>query len=178
MPKPRQGQKQHTLYRKEAMKEEFIAIFRETANVKLAAAKVGIDRKTVYRWRQEDPDFAAKWAEAEEDANDTLRAEIYRRAVSGWDEPVVSAGKLVTHVHKYSDTLLIFLAKARMPEFRDKVDVNGNLAVGAYKVIEQASSDPGTTALANELLTRLALPSPSTGDDTSGPGVARDATHG
>lgn len=163
------------------IQETFLKTFRDCCSVRKAAEVAGIDRGTVYDWRRAYPDFAKRFEEAELDANDHIRDEIVRRAVTGWEEPVVSAGKLVTTVHKYSDTLLIFLAKARMPnEFRDNVTVNGNLTVGAYRVIEEASTDPETTQLANDLLKRIAAPtttnpaSPSDTDRTSGTSVSSD----
>jgi hypothetical protein len=170
----RQGQ-QLTPEEKAQAREKFLDAFAKTGNVSQSASYADVDRGTVYDWRNTDPVFAAKFADAELEANDVIRAEIHRRAIEGWEEPVVSAGKLVTHVRKYSDTLLTLLARARMPEFRDKLDVNGNLTVGAYRMIEQASQDAETTQLASQLLTRLALPgpntpgSPSTRDDPSGP---------
>lgn len=75
--------------------------------------------------------------QAEQIANDRLRREILRRGVEGWLEPQFSAGKNMGNVRKYSDTLLIFLAKARMAEFKEKqtLDVNTtNRTVEIYKI--------------------------------------------
>ncbi len=49
-----------------------------------------------------------------------IEAEIHRRAIEGWDEPIASAGKRLGVMRKYSDVLLIFYAKKRMPEYREK----------------------------------------------------------
>lgn len=96
-------------------------------NVRLACKRANIHRSTFYAWLEQDERFSFEYHQAEADANDTLRAEIFRRAVQGVDEPLTSMGKLVKDdqgkvvtVRKYSDTLLIFLSKARMPEFREK----------------------------------------------------------
>jgi hypothetical protein len=40
-----------------------------------------------------------------------LETEMRRRALVGWDEPVFHAGKVVGHVRKFSDALLIFALK-------------------------------------------------------------------
>jgi hypothetical protein len=49
-----------------------------------------------------------------------LETEMRRRAPVGWDEPVFHAGKVVGHIRKFSDTLLIFALKAERPEkYRD-----------------------------------------------------------
>ncbi len=86
------------------------------------AANVG--RTTAYRNRQEDEDFALAWADIEERSTERMEREAYRRAVEGVDKPMVSAGKMVTTVKEYSDTLLIFMLKSRRPEtYRDNVKV-------------------------------------------------------
>jgi hypothetical protein len=114
----------------------FLASFSETANVLISARLAGVSRQMVYKWLEHDEHFSFAYNQAKEDANDVLRAEIYRRGVRGYDEQVLVNGKMHT-VRKYSDTLLIFLAKARMTEFREKqtLDVNTNVkAVEIYKV--------------------------------------------
>lgn len=98
----------------------FLEAYAEHANVRLAARGAGIHRSTVYEWQEHDPDFDFAFNQAKEDARDVLRAEIYRRAKEGWDEPVYQQGLYAGGVHKYSDTLLIFHAKMMMPEYREK----------------------------------------------------------
>ncbi len=128
--------------------EEFLKAFANTANVRAACMKAGINRNTVYQWAEHDENFSFAFKQAELDANDMIRGELFRRAVQGVDEPVVSVGKLVyvqdektkqmkpLTIKKYSDTLLALLAKARMPEFRDKstLDVNTKGSVEVYTV--------------------------------------------
>jgi len=75
----------------------FLEAYRASGNVRLSASAAGIDRDTTYKRRQRDPRFAADWAAAEEDATEMLEAEARRRAMA------------------VSDTLLIFLLKARKP---------------------------------------------------------------
>ena len=66
---------------------------------------------------------------------DELEAEARRRAVQGVRQPVFHQGKVVGHIRKYSDLLLIFLLKHRRPEiFADKAMV----AVGAAAQAQQA----------------------------------------
>ena len=74
-------------------------------------------------WIRQFPEFADKMAVAREEVNDQIEKEIYRRAVEGWDEPVYQGGAQVGTIHKYDSTLLIFMAKANMPEkYRDKYE--------------------------------------------------------
>jgi hypothetical protein len=120
----RQGQRIKKAERT-AIQDKFLEAFSMTANVRAACLSAGIDRATVYQWEANDPDFADKFHAAELDANDMIRAELFRRAVQGVEKPVVSMGKVVYQdgkplmVREYSDSLLSLLAKARMPEFRD-----------------------------------------------------------
>jgi len=124
--------------KKKEAKKKFIEVFKKEANVSVACQASGIARKTAYQWRKEDNKFAEEWDSSVEVSNDVIRKAIFWRAVDGWEEPLVSAGKVVRdeygdamHVRKYSDPLLQFLAKSRMPEFREKqnVDVSGSLKI-------------------------------------------------
>ena len=118
-----------------ARQKLFLEAYAEQCNVLLAARSAGINRVTVYRWLEHDEDFSFAYNQAKEDAKDTLRAEIYRRAVEGWDEPVYQLGKYRGVVRKYSDTLLIFHSKALMPEYREKQSLEVTTGVmEIYKV--------------------------------------------
>ncbi len=98
----------------------FLVAFAQTAIVLSSAQEAGVSRRTVYDWLEHDEVFSLAFNQAREDARDVLRAEIYRRAKEGWDEPVWGPNALKGVVRKYSDTLLIFHAKAMMPENREK----------------------------------------------------------
>lgn len=89
-----------------------------------AARLAATTRQTAYNHRDSDPEFAAAWDEALEIAAGLIEAEIHRRAIKGVLEPVYYKGEEVGTVRKYSDTLLIFLAKAHKPErFKDNASV-------------------------------------------------------
>lgn len=123
----------------------FLEEFAKHANVMLAAKAAGIHRSTVYVWLENDEDFSFAYNQAKEDAKDVLRAEIYRRAKEGWDEPVYQMGYYAGNVRKYSDTLLIFHSKALMPEYREKstVDVNANVTgtIGHVRKLHALTDD-------------------------------------
>lgn len=133
----------------------FLSAFRSTANVKHSCKFAGISRQTYYDWKDRDPIFTKHLAVADEEANDTLEYAGYDRAVSGIPSYVVSQGKMVyedipalekdgtpklneygkqIYLHgaplvekKYSDTLLVTLLKARMPQKynRQQLEVSG-----------------------------------------------------
>jgi len=102
--------------------QQFLQYLAETGCVWRSVKLVGTSAARVYALRHNDPAFRQAWDEAEAIAADRLEAEAWRRAVEGFDEPVVSAGKLVRDddgnpvmVRRYSDTLLLALLRAHRP---------------------------------------------------------------
>jgi hypothetical protein len=86
----------------------------------------GISPQTHYNWLQADPDYKAAYLEAQERSLDVIEQEIIRRGVKGFKEPIIYQGKITGTVRRYSDNLLMFLAKRRDPLYRD----NPQLALG------------------------------------------------
>lgn len=95
---------------------KFLEVLAESCQVTVAAQAAGIPRRTLYDRRRADLEFARAWDQALEEGADLLVAEAYRRAVEGVEEPVVSAGVLVTTVRHYSDRLLELLLRAHRPD--------------------------------------------------------------
>jgi hypothetical protein len=141
--KRRPGQRMTAPERAQAQ-EKFLKSFSMTANVRAACMAAGIDRTLVYQWAEHSEEFSIRFKQAELDANDLIRGELFRRAVQGVEKPMVSMGKVVyvedpkkkgeqipLMERVYSDSLLSLLAKARMPEFREKqqIEVNGTLTI-------------------------------------------------
>lgn len=103
----------------------FLASLRETGgNVSKSCELAGISRVAAYDWRAADPSFAIEWETAIESGTDELEEEARRRALEGVKKPVFHKGEKVGFVNEYSDTLLIFLLKARRPEkYRERFDI-------------------------------------------------------
>lgn len=111
-----------------ANQRAFLVAFAELGNITAAARSVGIDRRSHYDWLRSDPAYPDLFAEAEEQAIESLEQEARRRAVHGTEEPVFWKGEQVGGVRKYSDTLLIFLLKGARPErYRERFDVRQQL---------------------------------------------------
>lgn len=124
----------------DSRKRAWLEAFEEHGTVVEACRQTGMVRSTVYRWRQDDKSFEVAWADIEEATTERMEREAYRRAVEGVVEPLVSAGKLVTDVRKFSDTLLIFMLKSRRPErYRDNVKVEHS---GRVEHTEALPDDP------------------------------------
>lgn len=138
--------------RKEA-KDLFIEYLKRDHNISFACEYAGISRKTAYQWREKDSQFADQWEQAVDRAKDIARSSIYQRGILGWNETVVSMGQLVYEMepvldkdgnqvyeknkpkmrrgkpitlHKWSDSLAALYAKANLPEYKDKPQVNVN----------------------------------------------------
>lgn len=102
----------------------FLKAFAETGLVIEAAKKAKVSRSNVYDERQRNETFALAWAEIEEWTTEEMEQEAQRRAVRGVEEPIFYKGEIQGSVRKFSDTLLIFLLKARKPEvYRENVKV-------------------------------------------------------
>ncbi len=107
-------------------KKRFLTALAAGHSVMTAAEAAGVARQTVYRWRQEDETFARAWDEAIEAGTDRLEDEALRRAFAG------------------SDTLLIFLLKARRPtKYRDTHHVQHDGAVRIEVVTPLPDTDDG-----------------------------------
>lgn len=120
--------------RTDRAREAFIATLRESCNVSEAARAAGIGRSTAYEWRDDDPEFAAAWDDAEQEAADKLEREAWRRAVEGTDKPVTFQGAITATYKEYSDRMLEILLKAHRPEkyverFKGEIETNMKITV-------------------------------------------------
>lgn len=100
--------------RPDRARETFLATLAETCNVSESARRAGIGRRTAYDWKAADPEFAAAWEDAEEQATDELEKVARQRAIDG------------------SDRMLEILLKAHRPEKfveRFKGDLGGAFTV-------------------------------------------------
>lgn len=124
---------------REHIQQDFIDAFVLHGIVTRACQEVGIHRTLLRQWEEHDEKFSLAYNLAKEKVNDMYRDEARRRAVDGVETYVISQGKIVyikgendelspLIERKYSDTMLQFIMKARMSEYREKsqVDVTSN----------------------------------------------------
>ena len=78
-------------------KERFLAAHKLGMSVVDASRLAGVERRTIYRWRDKDPEFAKAWREARRGLVEDLEMEAYKRAFGG------------------NDRLLMFLLKSYKP---------------------------------------------------------------
>ena len=84
-------------------KPAFLAALRELPVISHACKAVGIERSTAWRARQNDETFAEAWDDALEEGIDRAEQEAFRRAVVGFEEPVIDKGRLAYRYERYED---------------------------------------------------------------------------
>ena len=116
--------------RKLAWQAKFLEALSTNPNVTSACRVAGTTKANAYECRKLDEDFAAAWEEAHDQGIAVLEDAMHERATIGVREPLMYQGECVGHVHRPSDTLAIFLAKAHRPDkYRDthKVEHSGSI---------------------------------------------------
>jgi len=113
----------------------FLNNLSETGSVKKACEAIKISRNSFYNFRKKNKKFTEQWEEAEKRGVDALIEEARRRAHDGVDEPVYYKGDRIDTIRKYSDVLLMFLIKAKRPEYREsyQMSVDGNITIKIQK---------------------------------------------
>jgi len=110
---------------------------RDGSRVEDAAAAAGVGRTTLHDWRRDDEDLEKEVQAAMKEGCEALEDEALRRAVHGTKKPVgFHLGEHGgTFVDEYSDTLLMFILKARNPEkYRENVKLEHTGPGGAALV--------------------------------------------
>jgi hypothetical protein len=111
-----------------ARRRQFLALLSDGSFIGRACEAIGISRQAVHKHQQKDPEFARQVELARSVGAGVLEDEALRRAVHGTEKPVFQGGKLVGHVREHSDTLLLALLRAHLPEKyteRSKTELTG-----------------------------------------------------
>ena len=122
----------------------FLEVLANTANVSKAARAIKMARPYLYERKAKDKRLCAAWDEAIALGTAALEDEAARRAMEGTLRPVFYKGAKVGTVREYSDTLLIFLLKARDPEkYADRVkqELTGK-GGGPLQAVSVNTNDP------------------------------------
>lgn len=134
-------------------KPAFLEALRNVPVIRHACDAVGINRVTAWRAREADEEFAKAWDDALEEGIDRAEQEAFRRAVVGFEEPVIDKGRLAYRyersvdedgketfkpvlddngqpvpltVRKHSDALLsLFLKGRRKKVYADRTELTG-----------------------------------------------------
>jgi hypothetical protein len=128
-------------HKKEIDQNAFLDAYKEMGNISRASTASNIDRRSHYRWLENDEAYAENFAEAEKEAIEKLEAEARRRASEGYEEPVFYKGEVCGTVRKYSDVLLMFLLKGLKPDMykdRTHTEISGNVTIGLAEKLRTA----------------------------------------
>lgn len=128
----------------------FLEAYARCGVITEAADMANICREQHYNWLA-DPEYKAKFEQAQAKAADSLESELFRRVREGVEETVTEDDGKQRVTRKFSDTLLIFALKGQKPE-RYKEQWKGELQhTGALAV----SRGPDLTQLSHEQLEQL-----------------------
>jgi hypothetical protein len=106
----------------------FLAAILRGLHVRDACKEANVTEHMPYTRRDADPVFAAEWEKSSAFGTEMLEYEAGRRAYHGTLEPVYYKGEVCGEIRKYSDTLIMFLLRARLPQkYRDnsKIEMTG-----------------------------------------------------
>jgi hypothetical protein len=150
--------KRMTTKEREDAQAIFLEAFTLNGNIMLSCKKANVDRGTVRQWEEHDTQFSVLYHEAEKNFADFALAEFRKRAMEGYEKPVISMGRMVYEeipllnkdgtpqldskgkpIVKHgkplmervvSDTLLAMLIKRHFPEYRERqqVDLTANVS--------------------------------------------------
>lgn len=96
----------------------FLAALADVPIVANAAKLARIDYRQVWRVRESDAEFAQAWDDAMEQGIDRAEQEAFRRAVVGFEEPVIDKGRLAYRYERYVD-------EEGKEQYRQLLDENG-----------------------------------------------------
>jgi hypothetical protein len=137
----------------------FLAAYERTGNISTASRLANVARSRHYEWMNE-PEYAAAFGEAREEAIETLEEQVWKSATVGFEEPVIYQGQLCFEplrdrngdivrdetglpkpskipltIRKRSDVAAFFLLKALRPEkYRENVNIDHT---GSLNLVER-----------------------------------------
>ena len=94
-----------------AKQARFLAELAATCNVTLAAKRTRVAQNTVYRHRQTDAGFRARWAEALGQAYHNLELMMLERAMNGTVKTVTKADGSIDRTHEYPNAIALTLLR-------------------------------------------------------------------
>lgn len=125
------------------LQAQFLALYRETGLLGRSAEGIAVSPSTIRKVRKEDPDFDAAVEHAYDQFRESLEAEAYRRAVTGWTEDVFQRGQCVGSKTVRSDRMLELVLKRHIPAYRERQSLDVNVTGGVLVV-------PGTKETLDE----------------------------
>jgi AcrR family transcriptional regulator len=146
--------KKLTARMRQGRKQAFLLRFRQMRSVALAAARVGVNRMTVYKWMRADAQFKAAYQDTVEALVDQVERELLEMTDGTHKRMVVSGGKVLGEepVHDVR-AMEVFLRAHRAAYRPEPMSVAVNTAVGvSQKVVLTPKEEARLVAQAAQYL--------------------------
>lgn len=95
--------------KKDKVKDAFLEQLRKVPIIQVACEKVGVSRNSVYRWKNEDPEFEKELATALEEGEALVND--------------MSENQLLVLIREKNWHAISFWLRKRNPKFKDKIEV-------------------------------------------------------
>jgi len=119
-------------------KARFLKHFAHLKIAAYAARRIGVDRRTIYKWAADDEEFREAFLNMREEHTDALEGELLKLATGKYKKPLVSAGELVAFEDIHDVHALEMLLKAYRPRlYRDRSNLQITGADGGSVKIER-----------------------------------------
>ena len=110
------------------LKNVFCRAYAQRGVIAEGTTAAGVSRRTYLKWRKDDEPFNEACMEAKQMAVDVLESEAHRRAVTGFQRPVIYQGEITETYTDYSDSLLTMLMKGNKPEkYKERTQHSGSI---------------------------------------------------
>ena len=96
-------------------KYDFLRCLLRWGTISEAAARIGIDRRTAQRWRQEDPKFDEDCRSRLEWRREAIILAASNRLAKPTRRPIFRGGRQIGHIERANDKLLLALLKTFAP---------------------------------------------------------------
>ena len=125
---------------KHAAKLTIIRVLALKGSIREACHSSGIARSTFKDWRRKDDEFKKACEDALEDAADRIEEEAHRRAVDGFERPVIYKGEVVDTYTDYSDSLMSMLLRGNKKEkYKERTEHSGQ--IGRPMTLDEESKE-------------------------------------
>jgi hypothetical protein len=137
--------------KKNKIKDGFLAQLRKVPIIQVACEKTGISRNSVYRWRNEDKEFAEEMAKALAEGEALVND--------------MSESQLLVLIREKNWSAISFWLKHRNPKFRERVDITARIERNEELTPEQEATvrkalDLASKAIAIEEPKEITYPNP------------------
>lgn len=110
------------------LKMVFLRAFARHGIISDGTVAAGITYRTYYRWKRDDEVFNEDCKTAETMANDLMEREARRRAIDGFERPIIYQGEVTGEYTDFSDALLTTLMKGNKPEkYKERTQLSGSV---------------------------------------------------